>query len=155
MHCSALHVWVQGKLGSGTRRCWSRALRQLTVLSRLSNARHARCQPGPTALAACDSLFRSGDAASLSLSVWSADASGAEAAKGPSSMLHPYPINALRNRALALHRELAPAPLALSLDVDFLPTPRLGLPGAGYRAPAVFAAVRARRQQQQGAEPLL
>lgn len=47
----------------------------------------------------------------------------------------PYPMNALRNRALAL----APTDLAIPIDADFVVTPMLGLPGAGYRDPGVFA----------------
>jgi hypothetical protein len=46
----------------------------------------------------------------------------------------PYPINALRNRAMAL----AQTPLVFVLDVDFVASPRLGLPGDGYRDPEVW-----------------
>ena len=46
----------------------------------------------------------------------------------------PYPINALRNRAL----NLCPTNLAIPVDADFVATPLLGLPGAGYRDPAVY-----------------
>ena len=45
-----------------------------------------------------------------------------------------YPINALRNRALAL----AITELVLVLDVDFVASPMLGLPEPGYRDPAVY-----------------
>jgi hypothetical protein len=53
----------------------------------------------------------------------------------------PYPVNALRNRALAL----APTALVLPLDIDFVPAPGLGLPGGagGHRAPAAAAALAA------------
>lgn len=46
----------------------------------------------------------------------------------------PYPINALRNRAIAL----AQTPLVFVLDVDFVAAPRLGLPGEGYRSAEVY-----------------
>jgi hypothetical protein len=45
-----------------------------------------------------------------------------------------YPINALRNKALAL----AQTELVLVLDVDFVASPMLGLPEPGYRDPAVY-----------------
>jgi hypothetical protein len=53
----------------------------------------------------------------------------------------PYPVNALRNRALAL----APTALVLPLDVDFVPAPGLGLPGGagGHRTPGAAAALAA------------
>ena len=46
----------------------------------------------------------------------------------------PYPINALRNRAM----DLAQSPLVFVLDVDFVAAPNLGLPGAGYRDASVY-----------------
>jgi hypothetical protein len=46
----------------------------------------------------------------------------------------PYPINALRNVALERVRTEA----LLLLDVDFVASPGLGLPGKGYRDPAVY-----------------
>lgn len=46
----------------------------------------------------------------------------------------PYPINALRNRAMAL----AQTPLVFVLDVDFVASPRLGLPGDGYKDAEVW-----------------
>lgn len=46
----------------------------------------------------------------------------------------PYPINALRNRALAA----AATDLVLVLDVDFMAAPGLGLPPPGYRHPAAY-----------------
>jgi len=45
-----------------------------------------------------------------------------------------YPINALRNRAMAM----AETDLVLVLDVDFVASPMLGLPEPGYRDPAVY-----------------
>lgn len=51
----------------------------------------------------------------------------------------PYPINSLRNRALSL----CPTDLAIPVDADFVATPMLGLPGAGYRDPAVFEQLEA------------
>lgn len=47
---------------------------------------------------------------------------------------HPYPINALRNRAM----KLAKTELVLVLDVDFVASPLLGLPQPGYKDPKVF-----------------
>jgi len=52
----------------------------------------------------------------------------------PSAFPGPYPINALRNRAIAM----SPTDIMIQLDADFVVTPMLGLPGAGYRDPAVF-----------------
>ena len=51
----------------------------------------------------------------------------------------PYPINALRNRAMSL----AQSPLVFVLDVDFVASPRLGMPGDGYRDPEVWARLMA------------
>jgi Glycosyl-transferase for dystroglycan len=45
-----------------------------------------------------------------------------------------YPINSLRNRALAA----AKTELVFMLDVDFVASPNLGLPSPGYRDPAAF-----------------
>lgn len=47
----------------------------------------------------------------------------------------PYPINALRNRALSL----ASTDLVFVLDVDFIASPLLGLPEPGYRDVDVYA----------------
>lgn len=46
----------------------------------------------------------------------------------------PYPINALRNRAL----QLSPTDLAIQIDADFVLAPMLGLPGQGYREPRLY-----------------
>ena len=56
-----------------------------------------------------------------------------------------YPVNALRNRALML----SPTDLAIPVDVDFVVTPMLGLPGAGYRDRAVFAQMETMAAQRQ------
>lgn len=45
-----------------------------------------------------------------------------------------YPINSLRNRAL----RMTDTELTFMLDVDFVPTPYLGLPEPGYRDVAVY-----------------
>jgi len=45
-----------------------------------------------------------------------------------------YPINSLRNRAL----RMTETELIFMLDVDFVPTPNLGLPEPGYRDVAVY-----------------
>jgi hypothetical protein len=47
---------------------------------------------------------------------------------------HPYPINALRNRAM----DLAQTELVFVLDVDFVASPRLGLPGRAYKDKEVY-----------------
>lgn len=47
---------------------------------------------------------------------------------------NPYPINALRNRAM----KLAQTELIFVLDVDFVASPRLGLEGVGYKDPEVY-----------------
>jgi len=48
--------------------------------------------------------------------------------------INPYPINALRNRAM----KLAQTDLIFVLDVDFVASPRLGLEGAGYKDPEIY-----------------
>ena len=48
--------------------------------------------------------------------------------------VNPYPINALRNRAM----RLAQTDLIFVLDVDFVASPRLGLEGAGYKDPEIY-----------------
>lgn len=48
--------------------------------------------------------------------------------------INPYPINALRNRAM----QLAQTELIFVLDVDFVASPRLGLEGVGYKDPEVY-----------------
>lgn len=45
-----------------------------------------------------------------------------------------YPINSLRNKAMALAR----TDLVMVLDVDFVASPLLGLPSPGYKDPAVY-----------------
>lgn len=47
---------------------------------------------------------------------------------------NPYPINALRNRAM----QLAQTDLIFVLDVDFVASPRLGLEGIGYKDREIY-----------------
>ena len=56
-----------------------------------------------------------------------------------------YPINALRNRAM----RLVPTDLAIFVDADFVVSPLLGLSGAGYRDPAVFAEMQQKARKKQ------